>query len=114
MNIPELNRSIVVVRPKRPYVEWANTYDDGPTKLTPENLPNWASIYLIPEFEDEEGVRRILRDYYQRIFENELWGWTTDKNTWPEKRNFQTFKEWFHCEFHDLVVDLGEDNLERF
>ena len=113
MNLPEVNRSIVIVRPKQPYIDWANACDDGPRTLTHQSLPNWASIYLIPEFEDEAGVRRILKGYFHEIFENELYGWSTDESTWPTKRDFQTFKEWFHCEFHDFVEDLCVDELER-
>jgi hypothetical protein len=31
--------------------------------------------------------------------------WQRDENTWPQKRDFKTFKEWFEVEVHSVVLD---------
>ena len=48
-----LNRGVVIVRPKQPYLDWAAGLDDS--GLVPD--PNGErTIYLIPSYEDEEAA----------------------------------------------------------
>lgn len=113
MKTVEVNRSIVIVRPKQPCIDWVNRLSDEEPTVSLEEVRRDASIYLIPEFENEHQVKQILKTYFSMIFEHELWSWMTDEATWPENRDFKTFKQWFHCEFHDLVLDLCREDLGR-
>ena len=54
----------------------------------------------------------ILEDFYEQIFESELWSWYTDERAWPEDRTFKLFLEWFTLEFHSVVEDLDEGPIE--
>ena len=52
-----LNRGVVIVRPKQPYLDWAAGLDDS--ELVPD--PNVEQIvYLIPRYGDDEEVPRGL------------------------------------------------------
>jgi hypothetical protein len=98
-----LNRGVVIVRPKQPYLDWAAGLDDS--GIVPD--PNGEqTVYLIPTYEDDEGAWEILATLHPAIFENELYGWHTDEAAWPRGRDLAMFKEWFAVELHSVVEDL--------
>ncbi|MGR3178308.1 MAG: hypothetical protein ACUZ8E_09670 [Candidatus Anammoxibacter sp.] len=50
-------------------------------------------------------------NFYDLIFEEQLYSWWTNENDWPSNRDFNTFVEWFDCKFHSLVMDLVDEPL---
>jgi hypothetical protein len=107
MNV--VNRSVLVVKPKQAYINWANQLD-GP-QITPDNLKD-ATVFLAPDVEGPDAEESLIKRYYKSIFEHELWAWITDEKDWPPNRDLPTFYEWFHTEFHTMVVDLSNNTLE--
>jgi len=98
-----LNRGVVIVRPKQPYLDWAAGLDDS--GIVPD--PNGEqTVYLIPSYEDDDAAWEILENVHAAIFENELHGWHTDETEWPRRRDFRMFKAWFEVELHSVVEDL--------
>ena len=98
-----LNRGVVIVRPKQPYLDWAAGLDDS--EILPD--PNGEqTAYLIPSFDDDESAWEILERAHAMIFENELHGWHTDEAAWPQGRDLAMFKAWFTIELHSVVEDL--------
>jgi len=98
-----LNRGVVIVRPKQPYLEWAAGLDDS--ELVPD--PNdEQTVYLIPSYGGDGEAWEILERVHPAIFENELYGWHTDEAAWPQGRNLTMFKAWFEIELHSVVEDL--------
>lgn len=105
-----INRSVVIVRPRQPCLDWAAGLDDSGIVPDPGDE---QTVYLIPQYEDDEDAWEILEEIYPYIFENELFGWHTDESAWPSERGFDTFKEWFSVELHAVVEDLcGYDILD--
>ncbi|HUI26384.1 MAG TPA: hypothetical protein VL403_09905 [Candidatus Kryptonia bacterium] len=98
-----LNRGVLIVRPKQPYLDWAAGLDDSGVIPDPAGE---QTVYLIPSFEDDEEALEILEAVYAEIFENELYGWHTDESRWPAGRDFATFQQWFAIELHSVVEDL--------
>ncbi len=98
-----LNRSTVMVRPKQPYLDWAARLDDSGVLPDPDDE---RTVYLIPEYDDEDSAWEILEEIYLEIFERELEGWDEDESTWPQERTFAMFQEWFDIEVNSLVEDL--------
>ena len=45
-----LNRGVVIVRPKQPYLDWAAGLDDSGIVPDPNDE---QTVYLIPSYEDE-------------------------------------------------------------
>jgi len=80
-----LNRGVVIVRPKQPYLDWAAGLDDS--GIVPDSNGE-QTVYLIPSYEDDEGAWEILATLHPAIFENELYGWHTDEAVWPKGRDF--------------------------
>ena len=98
-----LNRGVVIVRPKQPYLDWAAGLDDSGIVPDPNDE---QTVYLIPRYEDEEAAWEILAKVPPAIFENELYGWHTDEAAWPRGRDFAMFNDWFEIELHSVVEDL--------
>ena len=108
----DINRSVIVVKPKQPYVDWANTCDECPTTITLADARNDCHAYLVPCWDDDEEFERMLRKVARFIFENELSGWSTDESIWPKRRGIETFRRWFDAEGHSLVFELGDGWIE--
>ena len=68
-------------------------------------------IYLIPECDTDDDVADVLHELCQKIFEEQLAGWYTDKSTWPRNRSFDVFCHWFEYQHHSMLVDLCEEPL---
>lgn len=104
-----LNRSLIIVRPKQPFLDWATSLDNS--GLDPE-LEGNETAYLIPEFDDEREAQRILQRMYEEVFQRMLSSWNTQESCWPKPRTLALFHEWFDIQHHSIVEDLGDDALE--
>jgi hypothetical protein len=103
-----LNRAVLIVRPKQPYFDWAASLDDS--GILPD-VAGEQTVYLIPEYENDDDANQVLETVFREVFENELYGWHTDEATWPQRRDFETFLQWFSIELHSVVEDLCGDDL---
>ena len=101
-----INRTIITVLPKRPYIDWANSFDDGGPTMDPESIH--ATSLLIPEKYDELNYEQFLKKNYQIIFEEELAAWMDDPDLWPPKRDYDLFTQWFQVIASDAVFDFGK------
>ncbi len=104
----EVNRGVIIVKPKSPFVDWVNSTEDAEGAITLEEVRKDCTAYLTPELEDDDELRKFLEQDYLLVFEQELVEWNQDEDTWPENRDFSTFSEWFDVEFHGVVIDLVE------
>jgi len=104
-----LNRMGIIVRRRQPYVDWANSFDDGvPQFDSAEHSPN---VYLINEVRDPRNVRQALQRWWREIFEEELSAWIRDPDDWPEHLTLSLFLQWFEVEIVEIVSDLGTDPI---
>jgi hypothetical protein len=104
-----LNRSAVLIRPGKEYIDWASNLDDSGIIPT---VDGEHTVYLIPEYEDDLEAVEILSQRFQGIFEMELAGWHLEVKQWPKNRTFAMFREWFVIEFHSVVEDLCDYPVE--
>lgn len=106
-----LNRSVLILRYKQPFVDWINAADPVPThpvKLADVNEDSTA--YLL-EVEDEDELAVWLDTNGEILFEEELNGWYTDPKLWPKDRCLELFRKWCRFELHTIVVDTGATML---
>lgn len=103
-----LNRGVVIVRPKQPYLDWAAGVDDSGVVPDPNEE---QTVYLIASYEDDDEAWKILETVYPVIFEKELNGWHTDEAAGPKGRDFAMFKDWFKVELHSSLEDLCDLEL---
>ena len=103
-----VNRGVLIVRPRQPFLDWAAQLDDS--GLVP-NFEGEETAYLVPEFENDDDAERILRLVYSEVFERELYSWHTDESAWPKNRGLAVFRKWFEIERHSIVEDLCDFQL---
>jgi hypothetical protein len=100
-----VNRCALGVRAREPLRAWAQTID-------PVLEMDWGddpSLYLIPEYDNDEQGAELLRQGFDEIFQAELDSWCTDPQTWPQERTYELFLEWFEVIFYPVVEDLVDD-----
>lgn len=100
-----INRSIAIIYPKTPFIDWANNLPDAESKTT-EELRDDATAILISEYDTKDEARETINKIYENIFEYELWAWCTNEAYWPKHRTKEMFGEWFDVEFHSEVLDV--------
>jgi hypothetical protein len=111
-----VKRMAIQVRPKAPYINWANGLEEGGVKLGSEYLPE-GNIYLIEDSDDLAlNLEALLDRHYAAIFEEELGAWHRVDADWPQRRDLATFLAWFEVEVHSQVFDLvgGWLRTERY
>ena len=106
-----INRAIAVIKPRQPFIDWANSLDREQPPLILAQARSDIRALLIPEPERRHDGRRFIELNYAFIFEDELTVWSRDKTLWPEPRTMGLFEEWFDVEIHSMVFDLGEDKI---
>jgi hypothetical protein len=105
-----VNRSLLIVKAKQPFVDWANSHGDKINDMTIERMNEDDTVYLVRDYFDNAEKEEIITKYYEDIFEDKLNGWMTDQSTWPKQRDYRTFREWFDVEFHSMVIDMEDDD----
>ncbi len=110
MTMEFLNRAALVVRPKQPYIDWANAFDDGGPQYDPDL--HQVKIFLIDEAEDTRDIKKVVRRLRPAIFEEELNSWMRDPDVWPPQRTLKVFLDWFQVEACELVLDLGKRPID--
>lgn len=108
-----INRSAIIVKPGRPFLDWLHRVDPTSAHLTLEDLQQEPTIYLLPECDSEDQAFEYLGGRAAEIFEEHLEGWYRVPEVWPSKRDLLTFRRWFACSFHSMIVDLCDDDLEH-
>ena len=106
MNV--INRAAAIIKPKEPYLEWANRIAQSNESL--DDLVKSSRAILIPN-DAYDGMEMFLKENFLRIFEMELESWVPDKSFWPSERDYDTFTKWFDVEVYALVVDVSEAEL---
>jgi len=106
-----VNRSVLIVKPKQPLVDWLNSLDDP--SFTLEECQEDPTAYLIPEIQLEADKQNDLKEHFSEIFEQELASWNRDEETWPKNRTLKTFRQWFDASFHTMTIDLDPAPIER-
>jgi len=106
-----VNRTALIIKPKQPYIDWANSFEDGGPEYD-QAEPIEHNIYLVEDVSDDHvDVETIVRPYYRDIFEEELAGWDQLEENWPSNRGFDIFLNWFEVEVYSMILDLINKQL---
>ena len=101
-----INRAGLIVRPKQPYVDWANSVDDNGPRANLQKLRADPSIYLVESIDSLEDFDLLVEDAWEWIFREQLNGWMRDAHLWPEELTREMFLEWFDCELSTMIWDM--------
>ncbi len=99
------NRSFILLKPKKPFVNWINEYDES--KIPEENILSERTLYMVKEIEEDSPsvIKKLIKDNYKQIFIHALWSWYTDEDYLPKEITFKMFNEWFDYEFIEMCYD---------
>jgi len=103
-----INRAGLIIRPRQPYVDWANSTDDDGPRANLRQLREDSSIYLVECFDFQEDFKLLVDDTWEWIFKEPLNGWMRAPDLWPEGLTRAMFLEWFDCE----LSTMGWDTLK--
>ncbi|MBI5789649.1 MAG: hypothetical protein HZA78_12425 [Candidatus Schekmanbacteria bacterium] len=103
-----INRTVIIIKAKQPYVDWANSFDDGEPPMKLEEFQQDATAYLIPQFDYIEQSVKYIEKHYAEIFESELADWMTAPHLWPPKRTLKMFRKWFEVGICGMVIDMDK------
>lgn len=114
MNYPDINRAALIIKIKKPFIDWlvfcSKEYDDEEREMKPEEIKTEGfdskNVYLIPAYDETDKYENFVRKHCNEIFEHELSGWYTYPEIWPQKRSWKVFKEWFDFEIQTMVLDM--------
>ncbi len=104
-----VDRSVVIVKPKEPFLEWIRNLPGSGIDITLEQLRADSTVYLIPDFDEIEDALEAIDHIYGKIFEAELAEWSEEEVTWPQERTLKHFWQWFDVTLHSLVIDAAEE-----
>src|SRR5215831_7425629 len=76
-----LNRSAVVVKPRQRFLDWLHGADPTSPHLTLRDLAREPTLYLLPEWDTEAELEKVLREVCEQIFCEQLAGWFNDTAT---------------------------------
>ena len=107
-----VNRAMMVVRARQPYVDWADSIGDDGERISLAEHRADPTAYLIPRVETAEDAEDLLMACWPLLFESELEAWCTDEEYWPARRTIEMFAEWFEVELHSMVIDITAEPFE--
>ena len=109
-----INRAALIVRAKQPFLDWlVNMTDLEAGSVTLDSLNKDPNVYLIAEYENDQEFQQVLNDFFETIFERELYSWWQDSGDWPSDRNFEMFKNWFEIQSHSIIEDLVHGPIDN-
>ena len=106
-----MDRSAVVVKPTEVFLDWLKGTGEDLPDLTLSQLRSNCSVYLVPETDTPEEAAGYFGERWQEIFSAELASWEVPQKQWPELSP-QAFARFFDLEFHDMVMDLDDEELQ--
>ncbi|MDH3572923.1 MAG: hypothetical protein OES64_04170 [Desulfobacteraceae bacterium] len=109
----QINRSVAIIKPKQPFVDWANSVVDEDVQYSISDFSTDCSVILLPVVDSDEHAEAFIKDIFQDLFELELSSWIVVDEMWPENITYKMFLEWFDVEFHSMVFDSLKDDIEK-
>src|SRR5438094_22074 len=100
-----VNRTALIVRPKRRLVEWVNRVRTEGPPLTLDEARTMPTVYLVEGIDSLDETTELVDEYAVDIFEEQLASWSEDETAWPANRTPHLFRDWFDVEVVETVVD---------
>jgi hypothetical protein len=108
-----INRGVVVIKPKGPFLDWANRDLALSSPVTMEELRRDCTAILVPDLGSLEAALDYVEPLKPRLFEMELEAWDRDPTNWPKERTDASFDAWFELEVHSMVWDTGDTPIVK-
>lgn len=114
----QINRAVVILRYKQPYIDWVKTAGPSPMELTLEEANEDTEAFLVSSYDSSVEPIETAQDAikwaekrWHMLFEHILGAWITVESEWPKNRTLKMFREWFDIEYRSMVWDMGHEPL---
>ena len=101
-----MNRSAILVIPRQPYADWANSLDEDGPRFELSEASDELTVFLGPELDTVDEIEAFVLKHFDFFFEYWLFGWSTDSAQWPKRRTRRMFRDWFEIRIHTMVEDV--------
>jgi len=97
-HLKEVIRSVIVLKPKQPFVDWANQFVSRRMQVTLEDARRDCPAILVPFIGDFKVQRseEWLLDWFasvgDAVFQKMLNQYSEDRRSWPDTEDFATFR----------------------
>jgi hypothetical protein len=108
-----LNRSVAIIRPKKPFIAWANACEYEGRAFSMDYFEDFHSMAILIPYYDSitaNKSRKYILEIWDEIFNEVLNRWNKDQSSWPKDRSVELFKKWFKVEFLHTVIDSLAEN----
>ena len=108
-----INRALLTVHLKQPFVDWINAADPTSMKggeITLLEANDDRPAFLIHE-DAAEYVEEWLEQNFIPLFEDVLEQWYIDDSLWPQDRTLDLFQKWCSVEIHSMVFDTVDEPI---
>lgn len=109
-----LNRVAIIIYPKQPFVDWANSLNPGDEPMTLEFVQETPAVFLIGDNTEPEAGPDLMKICMNGIMVGWLGSFTDDEASWPKKRDWEFFNAWFDWVITPEVSDLEDDPIEVY
>lgn len=114
MDLFEINRYALVLRPSKKLLQWAISEDPSLAgDIDLEETDDLVSVYLLPDFSEEDEAEEWLEANYQVILESLLDEWVPDDSVWPEEFTFDDFEQYSEYAFTNMVIDTQDQSYDE-
>ncbi|MEO8413674.1 MAG: hypothetical protein ABI472_08440 [Ginsengibacter sp.] len=105
-----INRNAITIKPRQPFLDWFKKKDEN--SLFPfENDEN--NTYLVEEKTGTPEMEKWLSKNFDIIFARELGSRDAQRKSWPKKRNYKMFCEWFEVSHSSMVYDIEDFPVDK-
>jgi hypothetical protein len=108
-----VDRGIIIVQPKQPFVDWINRTVERSSPVTLQELKDDCTVFLVPEQDSIEQMLAYLQPIKPKLFEMELESWNRDRSAWPPERTEALFDVWFELHAHSAIFDLVDGPISK-
>ena len=109
-----LPRSMVVLRPREPYVQWAKTVEPD-YSLDKARRDDVLALMIPMQYGTAENSEEFIEANWQSFFGQMLAQIEPDRKRWPRQLSFAMMHEWFDVELCQAIIDIaGDDDEDEF
>lgn len=113
MELYDINRVALIISPSETLLRWAISEEPSLVKdVDPEDASGLITVYLLPDFADNDEVEDWLEDNFEVILETLLEEWITDDGQWPERLEFSHLEKYADYSFSNVVIDTTEEGYD--
>jgi len=113
MELYDINRVALIISPSEALLHWAISEEPSlASDVDPEDTSDLCTVYLLPDFPDNDEAEDWLEDNFEIILESLLEEWIPE-DLWPDRLEFSHFEKYVDYTFSNVVIDTTEEGYDE-